>query len=96
LREQAERADGRVSRCICGPQLFISSEKPLYPTAMVTIIVMYIIFIVSQLAYRQLCAFENRKRDRMAAEGIEEAVPRKATDEDNVTDVDDLRFRYVL
>ncbi|KAK4698629.1 MFS transporter, ACS family, allantoate permease, partial [Phenoliferia sp. Uapishka_3] len=82
--------------CICGPQLFISTESPLYPTAMKTIIAMYVCYIVAQLAYRQLCSRENNRRDRLAAEGVAEAVARPAGAEDNSTDLEDLGFRYVL
>jgi len=82
--------------CIAGPQLFISTESPLYPTAMGTIIGMYCAYLVSMLAYQELCRRENRRRDRLAASGVEAAQPRPAVAEDNTSDIDDLAFRYVL
>ncbi|GAA6003453.1 hypothetical protein JCM10207_000340 [Rhodosporidiobolus poonsookiae] len=82
--------------CIAGPQLFRDNEKPLYPTAMITIIVMYIVFIACMLFYQELSRYENRRRDRLAAEGNEAAKPRLASSEDNISDLDDLAFRYVL
>lgn len=82
--------------CICGPQIFLTRESPLYPTAMGTIIGMYCAYIISMLAYRELCRRENNRRDRLALEGVEEAKPRPATHEDNTSDIDDLAFRYVL
>ncbi|GAA5913435.1 hypothetical protein JCM5296_003631 [Sporobolomyces johnsonii] len=82
--------------CICGPQLFLSRESPLYKTAMATIIAMYILYFLAMLAFRQLCARENNRRDRLAADGVEEAKPRLASEEDNRTDIEDLAFRYVL
>ncbi|GAA5927408.1 hypothetical protein JCM10213_003462 [Rhodosporidiobolus nylandii] len=82
--------------CISGPQLFLSHESPLYPTAMGTILGMYAAYLLSQLLYQELCRRENRRRDRLAAEGVEEAKPRLAAHEDNQSDIDDLAFRYVL
>ncbi len=82
--------------CICGPQIFLASESPLYPTAMGTIIGMYCAYLISMLAYRELCRRENCRRDRLAAEGVEAAQPKLAAKEDNTSDIDDLAFRYVL
>lgn len=81
---------------IIAPQLFRATEAPLYPTAMNTIIAMYCVFITAQIAYRQLCARENARRDRLWAEGVAEAEPGLAPKEDNRTDIEDLGFRYVL
>jgi hypothetical protein len=61
-----------------------------------TIIAMYCIFITAQIAYRQLCARENARRDKLWAEGVAEAEPQLAPKEDNRTDIEDLGFRYVL
>lgn len=82
--------------CICGPQIFLATESPLYPTAMGTIIGMYCVYLISMLAYQELCRRENRRRDRLAAEGVEAAQARLATKEDNASAIDDLAFRYVL
>jgi hypothetical protein len=79
-----------------GPQLFLSYEAPLYRTAMNTILGMYCAYIASMLLYRELCRRENNRRDKLAAEGVEEAKPRLATHESNDTDIDDLAFRYVV
>lgn len=61
-----------------------------------TIIAMYCVFITAQIVYRQLCARENARRDRLWAEGLVEAEPGLASKEDNRTDIEDLGFRYVL
>ncbi|GAA5864731.1 hypothetical protein JCM1840_002211 [Sporobolomyces johnsonii] len=87
---------GYCAGCICGPQLFLAREAPLYKTAMATIIAWLIIYLLTMLAFRQLCARENNRRDRLAADGVEEAKPRLASEEDNRTDIEDLAFRYVL
>lgn len=81
---------------IVAPQLFKATEAPLYPTAMNTIIAMYCVFITAQIVYRQLCARENARRDKLWAEGVAEAEPGLAPKEDNRTDIEDLGFRYVL
>ncbi|BGO89228.1 hypothetical protein NBRC10512_005939 [Rhodotorula toruloides] len=82
--------------CIAGPQLFLSYEAPLYRTAMNTIIGMYCAYLASMFLYREICRRENSRRDKLAAEGVEEAKPRLATHESNDTDIDDLAFRFVL
>ncbi|GAA5903191.1 hypothetical protein JCM6882_006989 [Rhodosporidiobolus microsporus] len=82
--------------CIAGPQLFLDTEKPLYRTAMNTIIAMYCCYLASMLIYQELCRYENRRRDRLAEQGVEEAKPKLAGAEDNVSDIDDLAFRYIM
>ncbi|BGP22487.1 hypothetical protein JCM10295v2_001366 [Rhodotorula toruloides] len=82
--------------CIAGPQLFLSYEAPLYRTAMNTIVGMYCAYFASMLLYREICRRENNRRDKLAAEGVEEAKPRLATHESNETDIDDLAFRYIV
>jgi len=57
---------------------------------------LYCIYIASMFLYQEMSRRENRRRDRLAAEGVEEARPRPATKEDNTTDIDDLAFRYIL
>ncbi|OCF78449.1 hypothetical protein I204_00389 [Kwoniella mangroviensis CBS 8886] len=87
---------GYATGCIVGPQLFRDEQAPLYKTAMRAISSMYGVYIVFMLLFMVLCKMENSRRDRLAAEGNEEAVPRPAADYDNKTDKQDLSFRYVL
>lgn len=87
---------GYAVGCIVGPQLFISTEAPLYRTAMRTISALYAVFILAQLTFLGLNWRENRRRDRLAINGDQRAVPRPASGEDNETDKNDLAFRYVL
>lgn len=74
---------GYAVGCITGPQLFISTESPLYPTAMRTIAALYGVFIIAQLLFMGMNWKENRRRDKLAAEGVAEAVARPAAAEDN-------------
>jgi len=87
---------GYAVGCIVGPQLFISTEAPLYPTAMRTISALYVIFIFAILAFMIINWRENKRRDKLAAEGVQAAIARPAEHEDNETDKQDLGFRYVL
>ncbi|ORX38210.1 pantothenate transporter [Kockovaella imperatae] len=87
---------GYAVGCVVGPQLFISVEAPLYPTAMRTIAGLYVVFIIAQLTFMGLNWKENRRRDKLAAGGMERAIHRPAAGEDNETDKEDLGFRYVL
>ncbi|GAA5909887.1 hypothetical protein JCM8208_000981 [Rhodotorula glutinis] len=87
---------GYCAGCIAGPQLFLTKEAPLYRTATNAIIALYCIYIASMFLYQEMSRRENRRRDRLAAEGVEAAQPRPATKEDNTTDIDDLAFRYIL
>ncbi len=87
---------GYAVGCIVGPQLFISTEAPLYRTAMRTISALYGVFIIAQLTFYSLNKRENARRDRMAEQGVREFVKRPAASEDNETDNKDLGFRYIL
>ncbi|KAK8853019.1 hypothetical protein IAR55_003720 [Kwoniella newhampshirensis] len=82
--------------CIAGPQMFLATETPTYPTAMRACIGLYAVYIVAQVAYLALSYYENKRRDKLAAAGDDSAIPRPASDEDNRTDLEDLSFRYVL
>ncbi|WWC98755.1 hypothetical protein V866_005648 [Kwoniella sp. B9012] len=87
---------GYATGCIVGPQLFRDEQAPLYKTAMRAISSMYGVYIAFMLLFMVLCKMENSRRDRLAAEGNEEAVPRPAANYDNKTDKQDLSYRYVL
>ncbi|WWC58767.1 uncharacterized protein I303_101311 [Kwoniella dejecticola CBS 10117] len=81
---------------ICGPQLFLAQEKPLYRTAMRAIVGLYVVYMVTMASFTVLCRLENRRRDSLAAAGDESAVAKPGTALDNKSDVQDLSFRYVL
>ncbi|WVW82486.1 hypothetical protein I302_104497 [Kwoniella bestiolae CBS 10118] len=87
---------GYATGSICGPQLFLATEKPLYRTAMRAIVGLYIVYMVTMASFTLLCKLENRRRDKLAAEGNEEAVAKPGTTLDNESDIRDLSFRYVL
>lgn len=130
----AHNSSCRPSLCVHVPLGFMTANtfidpkppliilQPLYPTAMKTCTAFYVVFMAAHILYRQLCARENKRRDRLALEGNVEAIPkfvscpspcplfsatlqsdkqwtrlhRPAAAESNITDIDDLAFRYVL
>ncbi|WWC86425.1 uncharacterized protein L201_001302 [Kwoniella dendrophila CBS 6074] len=87
---------GYATGSICGPQLFLAQEKPLYRTAMRTIVALYIVYMLTMAAFTLICKLENRRRDRLASEGNESAIAKPGSSFDNESDVKDLSFRYVL
>ncbi|KAF4633548.1 hypothetical protein G7Y89_g4580 [Cudoniella acicularis] len=86
---------------IVGPQCFKSSEAPGYHSGIVAMLVGFILNIVFNLALRVLYQLENRKRDR-ALEGKSEEEIEALREEsrvqgfENVTDKENVFFRYVL
>ena len=76
--------------------MFLDTEKPLYPTAMRAISVLYAVLIVSIGVGWWIFRRENKRRDSLAASGMSEAIARPAVVETNNTDIEDLGFRYVL
>lgn len=61
-----------------------------------TIAALYVVFVLAQLLFLGLCWRENKRRDKLAEQGVKEAMRRPAEAEDNETDKKDLAFRYVL
>ncbi|OCF41264.1 hypothetical protein I317_04922 [Kwoniella heveanensis CBS 569] len=87
---------GYATGSIVGPQLYFDKEAPLYRTAMRSISGLYGAYIVTMLLFTFMCKWENARRDKLAAEGNQDAIARPATGYDNESDVKDLSFRYVL
>lgn len=77
-------------------EMFLDSEKPLYPTAMRSISGLYAVLLVSIGVGWWIFRRENKRRDALFASGVAEAEARPAIAESNDTDIQDLGFRYVL
>lgn len=76
---------------IIGPHAFLSSEAPVYQTGCQMMLGCSIVQIVLVLALRALLIYRNKKRDAMN-------LPVLAEEEkilEDLTDFQDLRFRYV-
>lgn len=76
--------------------MYLNGESPLYPTAMRSICGMYAGYMILVAIFALMCWRENKRRDQLAAEGDESAVPKPASAFDNTSDLKDLSFRYVL
>ncbi|KAF4302431.1 putative allantoate permease protein [Botryosphaeria dothidea] len=99
-------ASGWVFVCYCvgqiaGPQCFKSSEAPEYRSGIVAMLCGFILNLVLNLVLRWLYVRENKKRDALLEGKSEEEI--KAMEEEsrvqgfeNVTDKENVMFRYVL
>lgn len=76
--------------------MYLNGESPLYPTAMRSICGMYAGYMLLVALFAFLNLRENRRRDRMAAEGNEAAMAKPAAAFDNTSDLKDLSFRYCM
>ncbi|KAF4121421.1 Major Facilitator Superfamily [Geosmithia morbida] len=80
---------------VIAPQLFLAEEAPVYETAFRASFVCFALCIVFTIALRYYLIWENKKRDRMAAEVTEAAV-----EQDEFLDLTDKQqkviFRYVM
>ncbi|ETN43235.1 uncharacterized protein HMPREF1541_02394 [Cyphellophora europaea CBS 101466] len=74
-----------------GPLVFKTEEAPKYNTGWITTIVTSIVCVLTALAYRFYCAWENKRRDRA---GVMEAYEHAY--EDDLTDLKNPQFRYTL
>lgn len=64
-----------------GPQVFREEDSPKYSPGFIAVVITAIVATLLMLIYRFICAFENRRRDRMGTvEGFEHAF------EDDLTD----------
>lgn len=85
-----------VSYCvsnIIGPQFFKTEQAPLYPLGMGAILASYVLSIMTICAYMLYCAYENRRRDRLDSAAGERV--HKDTDFKDLTDKENIHFRYV-
>ncbi|KAH8800437.1 major facilitator superfamily domain-containing protein [Xylogone sp. PMI_703] len=93
---------GYCTGCCIGPQLWITAEAPRYHTGCVTNISCLAVLAATFLVYRGLCAWDNRKRDRlMETMGRVEyeayrMEKQRGRDPSDLTDLEDISFRYVL
>ncbi|KAK5202983.1 hypothetical protein LTR96_011129 [Exophiala xenobiotica] len=74
-----------------GPLLFQSNQAPYYTTGWIVVVVGAIVAAALVLIYRTVCAMENKRRD--ASETIEAF---EHANEDDLTDVTNPQFRYIL
>lgn len=86
-----------ISYCtsnIIGPQFFKASQAPRYPMGIAAILVSYALAIATMALYMLYCAYENGRRNKAeAAMAEEESHP--DTDFRDLTDRENVHFRYV-
>ncbi|KAL4955575.1 major facilitator superfamily domain-containing protein [Aspergillus filifer] len=85
-----------VSYCasnIISPQFFKSDQAPLYPLGIGAILGSYILSLLTIAGYMLVCWIENRRRDARDAEAHE--TVHHDTDFKDLTDIQNLHFRYV-
>lgn len=80
--------------CIVGPQLWNSEDAPRYNKGCISSIVSWVLLFFCFVGYYISCRWENRRRDALAAMESDEQEG-VALDSD-MTDTQDLKFRYTL
>lgn len=83
-----------AGNCI-GPQTFRSSEAPVYPTGKKLVAIFYGLSLFTLLLIRLVNIIENRRRDKLEAEGNLPEEPENSEFLD-LTDFQQLQMRYVL
>ncbi|KAH7039514.1 major facilitator superfamily domain-containing protein [Macrophomina phaseolina] len=99
-------ASGWVFVCYCvgqiaGPQCFKASEAPGYRSGIVAMLCGFVLNLVLNLVLRWLYVRENKKRDKLLEGKSEEEIQAmeeesKVQGFENVTDKENVMFRYVL
>ncbi|KAL2788654.1 major facilitator superfamily domain-containing protein [Aspergillus keveii] len=85
-----------VGNCI-GPQVFLEWNAPRYFIAFATHLGCYSLLVIVLVSLRWYLQKQNQARDRLAAEGVQEADPRdRSRAFDDLTDKENLSFRYVF
>ncbi|KAJ5710012.1 Major facilitator superfamily domain general substrate transporter [Penicillium malachiteum] len=82
---------------IVGPQFFLSSQSPTYPLGIGAMLCCFAIMAVTGVLYFLVCFWSNKKRDKLHGR-TEESMRVSAgleADVDDLTDRENLRFRYM-
>lgn len=82
---------GYCAGCIGAPQLWLSTQKPRYKQGLITDLVAWGLLLICTAYYWYVCDSENKRRDKLQAEGRGDVVFEEGAD---VTDGEDLTFRY--
>ena len=79
---------------IIGPQFFISSQSPTYSLGIGAMLVAFALMAVTGIVYYVLCIFENKRRDRLYGVAQDEAAVGLQAERDDLTDRQNVNFRY--
>ncbi|CAH0021376.1 unnamed protein product [Clonostachys rhizophaga] len=79
-----------------GPQVFLERDAPRYFIAFATHLGCYVVLVGAIIFLRFYLRSQNKKRDKLAADGVAEARDENMTRAwDDLTDKENLNFRYV-
>ncbi|CAI6059598.1 unnamed protein product [Clonostachys chloroleuca] len=80
-----------------GPQVFLARESPKYYTAFATHLGCYSLLVIVLVFFRWHLVRENKKRDSLAAAGVQEANDGNMTHAfEDLTDRENPNFRYAI
>lgn len=85
---------GWATGCLIGPQVFRDNEHPRYLTAFGVHLGCYGTLIILLLCMRLWLMNENRRKDKLIAEGKEKSDEALKHAFDDLTDVENVNFRY--
>ncbi|KAH8665250.1 major facilitator superfamily domain-containing protein [Tricladium varicosporioides] len=81
---------------IVGPHFFLDSESPKYRTGMKTILAVFSCAAIIDIILRLYLMLENSRREKMRHVSGEETESSEPEDIKDLTDREDLNFRYML
>ncbi|KAH7011033.1 allantoate permease [Ilyonectria destructans] len=73
-----------------GPLLFKKRDAPRYVPGFIAVVVTSLAAGILAVIYRYVCVWENRRREETGSEGFDHAY------EDDLTDIKNPQFRYIL
>lgn len=76
---------------LIAPQFFLESQEPTYTLGVAAIFAAYALTIAASFLYMFLCWRENRRRDKLYGPAV---VENRDTDLQDLTDIDNVNFRY--
>lgn len=82
---------------ILGPQVFLATDSPRYFIAFATHLGCYSLLVLIILGLRWHLVRQNKRRDELAAAGVQEANDNKFVHAfEDLTDKENPNFRYVI
>jgi len=81
---------------LIGPHIFFPSEAPVYQSAITGLLVCFGLSITFNLLLRFYMSYENKKRDRLLANGEIQEIDGELEGFHDKTDFENKAFRYVL
>lgn len=83
------------SDCAIGPQTFLEEQGPKYIGATVAMLLCYAMCIVLAIAYGIACRVQNAQREKERSTMSEDAINENSVDFLDLTDKENVTFRYI-